>query len=66
MEGQDKFYQRIRNEGICWNYKRVRRVYCLLGVKQKEKNQKTYSDESKVSTYSTFKSQSGMVHGFYV
>ena len=26
-EGQDKFYARIRSEGLQWNYKRVRRVY---------------------------------------
>lgn len=40
MEGQDKFYQRIRNEGICWNYKRVRRVYCLLGLNKKKRTKK--------------------------
>lgn len=26
-EGQDKMYQRIRNQGLKWNYKRVRRIY---------------------------------------
>jgi len=40
MEGQDKFYQRIRNEGICWNYKKVRRVYCLLGLNKKKRTRK--------------------------
>ncbi len=25
-EGQDNMYLRIRNQGILWNYKRVRRI----------------------------------------
>lgn len=37
MEGQDKLYQRIRNEGLKWNYKRVRRVYLLLGLSRRKK-----------------------------
>ena len=28
--GCDKFYDMIRLEGLQWNYKRVRRVYCLM------------------------------------
>ena len=28
--GCDKFYSHIRAEGLTWNYKRVRRVYCRL------------------------------------
>ena len=36
-EGQDMFYQRIRNEGLRWNYKRIRRVYLMLGLNQKRK-----------------------------
>ena len=28
--GCDKFYDTIRLEGLKWNYKRVRRVYCLM------------------------------------
>jgi putative transposase len=40
MEGQDKFYQRIRNEGLQWNYKRVRRVYKLLGLNKRTKTRK--------------------------
>lgn len=39
-EGQDKFYQRIRNEGLVWNYKRVRRVYKLLGLNKRNKTRK--------------------------
>lgn len=31
-EGQDKYYNRIRNEGIIWNHKWVERVYRLLGL----------------------------------
>ena len=37
MEGQDKYYARIRNEGIIWNRKRVRRVYLLMGLNHKRK-----------------------------
>lgn len=36
-EGQDKYYRRIRSEGLCWNYKRVRRVYLLLGMNHRRK-----------------------------
>jgi putative transposase len=37
--GCDKFYDMIRQEGLQWNYKRVRRVYCLmkLNIKRKAK-----------------------------
>lgn len=28
--GCDKFYAMIRQEGLIWNYKRVRRVYCMM------------------------------------
>lgn len=31
-EGQDKFYDRIRNEGIKCNYKRIRSVYKMLRI----------------------------------
>jgi putative transposase len=40
MEGQDKFYQRIRSEGLKWNYKRVRRVYKLLGLNKRKRTRK--------------------------
>jgi putative transposase len=36
-EGQDKFYDRIRAEGLIWNYKRVRRVYLMLGLNQRRR-----------------------------
>lgn len=36
-EGQDKLYERIRSQGIGWNYNRVRRAYMLLGLKQRKK-----------------------------
>jgi putative transposase len=36
-EGQDKFYDRIRNEGLVWNYKRVRRVYLMLGLNHRRR-----------------------------
>lgn len=39
-EGQDKYYNRIRNEGIIWNHKRVERVYRLLGLNKGKKKRK--------------------------
>lgn len=39
-EGQDKYYLRIREEGLKWNYKRVRRVYLLLGLNHRRKMKK--------------------------
>jgi putative transposase len=35
--GCDKFYDIIRNEGLAWNYKRIRRVYCLMKLNLKRK-----------------------------
>jgi putative transposase len=40
MEGQDKYYARIRNEGLIWNKKRVRRIYLLMGLNHKRKHKK--------------------------
>jgi putative transposase len=40
MEGQDKFYHRIRNEGIRWNHKRIERVYKLLGMNKRKRTRK--------------------------
>lgn len=39
-EGQDLYYSRIRREGLKWNYKRVRRVYLLLGMNRRRKVRK--------------------------
>jgi len=39
-EGQDKFYKRIRNEGLKWNKKRIQRVYKMLGMNKKKKRKK--------------------------
>jgi len=40
-EGQDKLFDRIKNEeGYNWNYKRVRRVYLKLGLNIKRKAKK--------------------------
>jgi len=39
-EGQDKFYDRIREQGLNWNYKRVRRVYLMLGLNQRRRIKK--------------------------
>lgn len=36
-EGQDLYYSRIRHEGLKWNYKRIRRVYQLLGMNRRRK-----------------------------
>jgi putative transposase len=38
--GQDKLYERIRSEGIQWNYKRVRRVYLAMGLKHKQRTKR--------------------------
>jgi putative transposase len=40
MEGQDKFYLRIRREGLKWNHKRVQRIYRLLGMNKKKRTRK--------------------------
>jgi putative transposase len=39
-EGQDKFYNRIRNEGIIWNHKRIERVYKILGMNLRKRTRK--------------------------
>lgn len=39
-EGQDKYYLRIREAGIKWNSKRVRRVYLMLGLNHRRKMKK--------------------------
>ena len=39
-EGQDLYYSRIRREGLIWNYKRVRRVYLMLGMNRRRKVRK--------------------------
>lgn len=39
-EGQDKFYWRIRNEGLPWNHKRIERVYRLLGLNKRQPTRK--------------------------
>lgn len=38
--GQDKLFERIRSEGILWNYKRVRRVYLKMGLKHRNRTRK--------------------------
>lgn len=39
-EGQDKLYARIRQQGYTWNYKRVRRVYRLMGLNKRSRRRK--------------------------
>ena len=39
-EGQDKYYLRIREEGLKWNYKRVRRIYLMLGLNHRRRMKK--------------------------
>jgi putative transposase len=39
-EGQDKYSSRIRNQGINWNRKRIRRVYLLMKLNQRKKAKK--------------------------
>ncbi len=47
-EGQDLYYSRIRNQGLGWNYKRVRRVYRLLGLTKRVKTRKRIPARVKV------------------
>jgi putative transposase len=46
-EGQDLYYSRIRKEGLQWNYKRVRRVYLLLGMNRRRKVRKRVPERVK-------------------
>jgi putative transposase len=39
-EGQDKYYNRLRQKGFPWNYKRIRRVYRLMGLNLRLKRRK--------------------------
>ena len=39
-EGQDKYYLRIREEGLKWKYKRVRRIYLMLELNHRRKMKK--------------------------
>lgn len=39
-EGQDKFYGRIRKEGLMWNRKRIQRVYRLMGLNRRKRGRK--------------------------
>ena len=39
-EGQDKFYSRIRNQGLNWNRKRIARVYRMMGLNQRRRGRK--------------------------
>jgi putative transposase len=50
-EGQDKYYQRIRNEGLPWNYKRVRRVYLMLGMNHRRKTKRRIPARTKMPLY---------------
>lgn len=40
LEGQDKFYARIRLQGLPWNYKRVCRVYRMMGLNKRKRAKK--------------------------
>jgi len=48
-EGQDLYYGRIRTQGYKWNYKRVRRVYLLLGLNQRRKVRRAFTSAGKNS-----------------
>jgi putative transposase len=51
MEGQDKFYYRIRGSGLIWNHKRVSRVYRLLGMNKKKRTRKRIPARVKVPLF---------------
>jgi putative transposase len=45
--GLDKLYERIRSEGIPWNYKRVRRVYLAMGLKHRQRTKRRFPNREK-------------------
>jgi putative transposase len=47
-EGQDLYYSRIRQQGLLWNYKRVRRVYLLMGMNRRRKARRRVPGRVKV------------------
>ena len=47
-EGQDLYYSRIRQQGLLWNYKRVRGVYLLLGMNRRKRTKRRVPARIKV------------------
>ncbi len=45
--GCDKFYDMLRQEGYQWNYKRIRRVYCLMRLNIKRKAKRRIPERTK-------------------
>lgn len=45
--GQDKIYNRLRNEGLIWNHKRIARVYKMLGLNKRKKIRKRLPTRTK-------------------
>lgn len=60
--GCDKFYDMIRLEGLNWNYKRIRRVYCLmkLNIRRRTKRRLPARVKHPLSTPSVFNSSWSM------
>ena len=47
-EGQDKIFWRIRNEGIPWNHKRIKRIYRQLCLHKRVRKRKRLASRIKI------------------